>query len=239
VVNYDLPWNPQRNEQRIGCCRRYGQKNDVVAANFVNPCNDADRRVFSLLNDVFGASDDVLRQIDGVDFEKRIWLIYQECRTEDEISTTFEKWHCGPQSEIMTRLDDVKEQVLTGRSHLKCLGEFPYAPLQMQSPYRPLSGLIRRFGSTRPHPALRATLSRRERVLYSLLPSGEGLGMRALRLSWERGRPARFVGFMWADACAPRSTCRSIPAVFRCASRVRFSQKSKCDCPAGIEINLL
>jgi superfamily II DNA/RNA helicase len=30
VINYDLPWNPQRIEQRIGRCHRYGQKNDVV-----------------------------------------------------------------------------------------------------------------------------------------------------------------------------------------------------------------
>ena len=28
VVNYDLPWNPQRIEQRIGRCHRYGQKHD-------------------------------------------------------------------------------------------------------------------------------------------------------------------------------------------------------------------
>ncbi|WP_372725150.1 SNF2-related protein, partial [Immundisolibacter sp.] len=30
VINYDLPWNPQRIEQRIGRCHRYGQKHDVV-----------------------------------------------------------------------------------------------------------------------------------------------------------------------------------------------------------------
>lgn len=36
VVNYDLPWNPQRIEQRIGRCHRYGQKNDVVVINFLN-----------------------------------------------------------------------------------------------------------------------------------------------------------------------------------------------------------
>ena len=119
VVNYDLPWNPQRIEQRIGRCHRYGQKSDVVVVNFVNQRNYADMRVFGLLNDkfklfndVFGASDEVLGQIDGVDFEKRIWLIYQECRTEAEISTAFEKLQDELQSEISTRLDDVKEQVL-------------------------------------------------------------------------------------------------------------------------------
>ena len=36
VINFDLPWNPQRVEQRIGRCHRYGQKNDVVVCNFIN-----------------------------------------------------------------------------------------------------------------------------------------------------------------------------------------------------------
>jgi superfamily II DNA/RNA helicase len=45
IVNYDLPWNPQRIEQRIGRCHRYGQKNDVVVINFLNNKNAADQRV--------------------------------------------------------------------------------------------------------------------------------------------------------------------------------------------------
>ena len=48
VVNYDLPWNPQRIEQRIGRCHRYGQKHDVVVVNFLNRNNEADQRVFQL-----------------------------------------------------------------------------------------------------------------------------------------------------------------------------------------------
>ena len=67
VVNYDLPWNPQRIEQRIGRCHRYGQKHDVVVVNFLNRKNAADQRVFELLSEkfqlfegVFGASDEVL-----------------------------------------------------------------------------------------------------------------------------------------------------------------------------------
>jgi adenine-specific DNA-methyltransferase len=50
VVNYDLPWNPQRIEQRIGRCHRYGQKSDVLVVNFLNRSNEADRRVFELLD---------------------------------------------------------------------------------------------------------------------------------------------------------------------------------------------
>ncbi|MGY0035146.1 helicase-related protein [Pedobacter sp. NJ-S-72] len=34
VVNFDLPWNPQRIEQRIGRCHRYGQKFDVCSCEF-------------------------------------------------------------------------------------------------------------------------------------------------------------------------------------------------------------
>ena len=81
VVNYDLPWNPQRVEQRIGRCHRYGQKFDVVVINFLNKRNQADQRVYELLKEkfklfdgVFGASDEVLGSIEtGVDFERRIW----------------------------------------------------------------------------------------------------------------------------------------------------------------------
>jgi SNF2 family DNA or RNA helicase len=47
VVDYDLPWNTQRVEQRIGRCHRYGQEHDVVVVNFPSQNNAADQRVFS------------------------------------------------------------------------------------------------------------------------------------------------------------------------------------------------
>ena len=98
VVNYDLPWNPQRIEQRIGRCHRYGQKHDVVVVNFLNRKNEADQRVFQLLSEkfqlfdgVFGASDEVLGVIEsGVDFERRIAAIYQRCRKHEEIKSAFD-----------------------------------------------------------------------------------------------------------------------------------------------------
>ncbi|UVT16032.1 MAG: DEAD/DEAH box helicase family protein [Nitrospira sp.] len=110
VVNYDLPWNPQRIEQRIGRCHRYGQKHDVVVVNFLNQTNEADQHVFRLLSEkfqlfegVFGASDEVLGAIEsGVDFEKRIADIYQRCRTPQEIKTSFDQL----QSELGTQIDE-------------------------------------------------------------------------------------------------------------------------------------
>ena len=97
--NWPLPWNPQRIEQRIGRCHRYGQKHDVVVVNFLNKKNAADQRVYQLLSEkfrlfegVFGASDEVLGTIEsGVDFERRIAQIYQCCRTEEEIQSAFDK----------------------------------------------------------------------------------------------------------------------------------------------------
>ena len=116
VVNYDLPWNPQRIEQRIGRCHRYGQKHDVVVINFLNERNEADRRVlelltekFRLFNGVFGASDDVLGSIEsGVDFEKRILDIYQKCRTTEEIDAAFHTLQAEMDEQIQTRLDDTR-----------------------------------------------------------------------------------------------------------------------------------
>ena len=110
VVNYDLPWNPQRIEQRIGRCHRYGQKHDVVVVNFLNRNNAADQRVYELLAEkfalfdgVFGASDEVLGTIEsGVDFEKRIVRIYQECRSPEEIQASFDEL----QSELETEIDE-------------------------------------------------------------------------------------------------------------------------------------
>ncbi|MGV7115190.1 SNF2-related protein [Paenibacillus kyungheensis] len=119
IVNYDLPWNPQRIEQRIGRCHRYGQRSDVVVVNFVNQRNFADVRVFTLLqdkfhlfNDIFGASDEILGQTDAIDFEKRILQIYQECRTEKEINEAFERLQDDMQIEIDEQLRVTKKQVL-------------------------------------------------------------------------------------------------------------------------------
>jgi hypothetical protein len=120
VVNYDLPWNPQRIEQRIGRCHRYGQKHDVVVINFINNRNEADQRVHELLQDkfllfdgVFGASDDVLGSIEsGVDFEKRILAIYQECRTPAEIHAAFQKLRDELDESIKTRMTDTQKALL-------------------------------------------------------------------------------------------------------------------------------
>lgn len=104
IINYDLPWNPQRIEQRIGRCHRYGQQHDVTVINFLASDNEAQRLTFDILSrklDLFGrvldASDVVLHEpgtdtpeklagVLGNDFESRLRRIYERARTLDEIT---------------------------------------------------------------------------------------------------------------------------------------------------------
>jgi hypothetical protein len=98
VVNHDLPWNPQRVEQRIGRCHRYGQSRDVLVLNFLNRKNAADARLYDLLSrklalfdGVFGSSDEILGALgSGLDFERRVLDIYQSCRSAAEVDQAFD-----------------------------------------------------------------------------------------------------------------------------------------------------
>lgn len=120
VINYDLPWNPQRIEQRIGRCHRYGQKHDVVVVNFLNRDNEADRRVYQLLaqkfqlfDGVFGSSDEVLGVVEsGIDFERRIAEIYQTCRHPEAIHSAFEQLQLDLAGEISDAMLNARKALL-------------------------------------------------------------------------------------------------------------------------------
>ncbi len=120
IINYDLPWNPQRVEQRIGRCHRYGQRYDVVVINFLNTRNQADQRVlelltekFNLFSGVFGASDEVLGRIEGgLDFEKRILQIYDTCRQPEQIEAAFNALQAELEEVIADRIKDTQSQLL-------------------------------------------------------------------------------------------------------------------------------
>jgi superfamily II DNA or RNA helicase len=103
LINYDLPWNPQRIEQRIGRIHRYSQQHDVTVINFLASDNEAQKLMFEILSrklDLFGkvldASDVVLHEPSsdtpetlagalGSDFETRLRRIYERARTVEEI----------------------------------------------------------------------------------------------------------------------------------------------------------
>lgn len=119
VINYDLPWNPQRIEQRIGRCHRYGQARDVTVINFINRDNEAQRLTFDILSrklELFGtvldASDAVLHQavaptstaLVGAlasDFEAQLADVYDKARSPQEIAAGM--------AELQARVGDVKD----------------------------------------------------------------------------------------------------------------------------------
>lgn len=119
LVNYDLPWNPQRVEQRIGRVHRYGQEHNVIVVNFSNQGNLAEERIlelltekFNLFTSVFGASDEVLGRIeDGLDFEKSIAGILERCKTAAEINDAFDELESQYAAEINDEMQRARARV--------------------------------------------------------------------------------------------------------------------------------
>ncbi len=127
VVNYDLPWNPQKIEQRIGRCHRYGQTHDVVAVNLLNTDNEADKRVYEILSrkfelfeGVFGASDVALGALEsGASFEKRILDIYQQCNSNIEFKRAFDTLNKQLTSKKNKQIVQLRSILLTESSEAK------------------------------------------------------------------------------------------------------------------------
>jgi len=60
IINYDLPWNPQRIEQRIGRIHRVGQKREVYIFNF-----SAENTIESYILDVLDAKINMFELVVG------------------------------------------------------------------------------------------------------------------------------------------------------------------------------
>lgn len=173
VINYDLPWNPQRIEQRIGRCHRYGQQHDVVVINFLNERNEADKRVlelltekFKLFNGIFGASDEVLGTIEsGVDFEKRILAIYQQCRTPQEIEQAFQALQVEMDESIQTRMLDTRKALLENFDE----DVHERLRLQLQDAQAQLDRFSKRFWSLSQHMLKSAAIFDGANLLFDLI----------------------------------------------------------------------
>ena len=70
MVNYDLPWNPMRIEQRIGRIDRYGQRSEVVVINNLITPGTVDADIYErcllrigIFQQALGAGEEILGQI--------------------------------------------------------------------------------------------------------------------------------------------------------------------------------
>ena len=120
LVNFDLPWNPQRVEQPIGRCHRYGQKIDVTVVNMLNRKNQAEARIYQLLdekfrlfNGVFGSSDEILGTIEkGIDFEKKVLEIVQAARDDAQVKYEFDLLTDAIQDDIDADMQSARTKLL-------------------------------------------------------------------------------------------------------------------------------
>lgn len=97
VINYDLPWNIQKIEQRIGRCQRIGQNNDVYVLSFINRENFADVRLYELMykrttmfDGILGASDFVMSDVLDGEIKNTTAEMLSATRTQEQIQQDFE-----------------------------------------------------------------------------------------------------------------------------------------------------
>jgi SNF2 family DNA or RNA helicase len=98
MVNYDLPWNPTRIDQRMGRLHRYGQDHTVEIRNLFFK-NTRESEILKLLVETMnqiesdlGMRSDVLgRVLEDVDLDQTIMAAIAEDQSQDEVIADIEK----------------------------------------------------------------------------------------------------------------------------------------------------
>ncbi|MDG5788717.1 SNF2-related protein [Evansella sp. AB-P1] len=91
MINYDLPWNPMRIEQRIGRIHRLGQEEDVQIYNFAVKDTIEDHilkllyKKIGLFEGVIGKLDDILEKFTNNQFEEHVSNILLHSESEGEM----------------------------------------------------------------------------------------------------------------------------------------------------------
>jgi len=97
LINYDLPWNPMKIEQRIGRVHRYGQTREVFVFNLCT-AGSLEARILSVLNEkirmfelVVGEVGSILGNLeDGDQFESLVFNLWLRSRDDAELEQSFE-----------------------------------------------------------------------------------------------------------------------------------------------------
>lgn len=116
IINYELPWNVQKIEQRIGRCQRIGQDNDVYVLNFLNRENYADVRFYELVfkrttmfDGILGASDGVISDVASGKIEETMAKGFALVRSKEEIEKEFDDIQAEYDKEVKERKEQTDE----------------------------------------------------------------------------------------------------------------------------------
>ncbi|MFS0780952.1 DEAD/DEAH box helicase [Bacillus sp. 1P06AnD] len=96
IINFDLPWNPMRLEQRIGRVHRLGQEKDVLIYNFATEGTVEDHILtllyekIQLFEKVVGQLDDILTKLDISNIEDYLEDVVSGSRSEGEMKIKME-----------------------------------------------------------------------------------------------------------------------------------------------------
>lgn len=114
LINFDLPWNPMRLEQRIGRVHRLGQEHDVMIYNFTTR-NTVEEHILKLLYEkihlfekVIGELDDILTKLDIANIEEYLIDVVEGSKTEGEMKVKMDN---------LSSLIQFAEQMKEGDQH--------------------------------------------------------------------------------------------------------------------------
>ncbi len=99
LINYDLPWNPMRIEQRIGRIHRLGQKNDVKIYNF-STLGTIEENMVNLLHEKINLFESVIGKLECIikdnekakTFEGNIFRLIAEAENEEDLRKRFDSF---------------------------------------------------------------------------------------------------------------------------------------------------
>jgi SNF2 family DNA or RNA helicase len=99
IVNFDLPWNPMRVEQRIGRVHRLGQTENVRIFN-MSTSGTIEEHILSLLHEkinmfemVIGGLDSILERLEKQQpFESGLFKLWVESQNDDELRQKFNRF---------------------------------------------------------------------------------------------------------------------------------------------------
>jgi superfamily II DNA or RNA helicase len=109
VINFDLPWNPMRLEQRVGRVHRIGQTQDVFVFNFCQQ-GSLEEQLLRVLHDKINMFELVVGEMDAI--------LGAADDSQDFADLVLELWLSHDQADLREKaFDELAERLIAGKKH--------------------------------------------------------------------------------------------------------------------------